>query len=263
VLIALTLVDAALVVKYVSDNRALAEFSRPHLGEARSASDKAKALSTAIRTSLPSNPNPRSFVVPVFRMLRATPRQVIEGGGECGDKSRLLIALLRLEGIESSKVALYDDAGIPRHAVVEVELEDGSRMVVDPLYNLFYPRPEGGYYSIRDMAADKSILWDRIEAMNALGKDGFQPAVKWYRKKQNTFRNPRTINWDKNALSRLAYRALGAVLGDRVNRLKRPYFVERPALTVLYAVLGLQGLVLVAFRKRLRFRSPPAPSTSA
>ena len=77
----------------------------------------------------------RYFLLPIFSFLRPMPRQVMEQGGDCADRSRLVIRMLRLHGIGASKWALYTKEMKSVHAVVELEAEAG-KMVADPLYGL-------------------------------------------------------------------------------------------------------------------------------
>ena len=80
------------------------------------------------------------------------------------DRSRLVIRLLRLHGIEASKWALYTKEMKSVHAVVELEAETG-KMVADPLYGLWFPRPDGGYYDIKELRQSPSILRGRIQTL--------------------------------------------------------------------------------------------------
>ena len=81
-------------------------------------------------------PNNQYFIIPV---LGPTPVQVMERGGYCADKSRLVAALLNRLGIGAGLVMIS-----PRrdcrfiHTVVEARYE-GGRMVVDPTWDVDYP----------------------------------------------------------------------------------------------------------------------------
>ena len=82
----------------------------------------------------------------------------MEQGGDCADRSRLVIRMLRLHGIGASKWALYTKEMKSVHAVVELEAETG-KMVADPDFGLWFPRPAEGIYGIRGAATiTESIL---------------------------------------------------------------------------------------------------------
>ena len=75
--------------------------------------------------------------------------EVLEHGGDCADRSRLLIVLLRHEGIYATKVALHDSQGSPQHAVVSASIEDEDHsMVIDALFGMYFPKPEGGIVTV-------------------------------------------------------------------------------------------------------------------
>ncbi len=97
------------------------------------------------------------------------PRQVMEQGGDCADRSRLVIRMLRLHGIEASKWALYTKEMKSVHAVVELEAETG-KMVADPLYGLWFPRSRRRLLRhSRSYGNHRSIFSDRIQSLVAAG----------------------------------------------------------------------------------------------
>lgn len=191
----------------------------------------------------PDVDNDRYFLLPIFSPLRPTARQVIEDGGDCADRSRLLIALLHLRGIRGSKWALYNARGQSVHAVVEAEVESG-KMVADPLFGLWFPKTQSGFYSIHELKQNPSILPARVAELRA---QGIQPGVdrlQLYPLGEYVYTSARTINWDKNALLRGAYSALHVLLGERAAEIGRPNFVEEPPLMVIYGTVLLQVILL-------------------
>lgn len=237
-LIILSIGALALILQYHNDNASLDTFASKKITNSTLPSETVIALAESIRQEIRTKRNPGYLLAPPLSVLRATPVQVAESGGDCSDKSRLLITMLRLKGIAASKVALYDAQDIPRHAVVEAVIENGNRMAVDPLYGLYFPRAEGGYYAVADIRKDASILTNRLAELVALGKDQKRPPLWKYPLQKYTYQQPRTINWDKSIIMQTAYKILKFVIGERVNHIERPYFVERPVLMLLYAVVG-------------------------
>ncbi|HMD65325.1 MAG TPA: transglutaminase-like domain-containing protein, partial [Stellaceae bacterium] len=93
--------------------------------------------------------NDRYFIVAA---LGPTPIQVMEQGGECGDKSRLVAAMLTSLGIDAGLVMIApcQHCGFI-HTVVEAQYEAG-RMVVDPTWDVDYPTGNGRFLGVRDLA---------------------------------------------------------------------------------------------------------------
>jgi hypothetical protein len=69
----------------------------------------------------------------------------MEQGGECGDKSRLVAAMLNSLGIDAGLVMIapFQHCGFI-HTVVEAQYEAG-RMVVDPTWDVDYPTGDGRF----------------------------------------------------------------------------------------------------------------------
>ncbi len=246
--------NIGLVLKYGQDNRYLVGYSKKFLSADDSASRTTINALDHIRNNLSNDGEPRAFLSPILDLLRPPPREITERGGDCADRSRLLISLLRLHGIRASKVALYDKDQIPRHAVVIVDIENDAQMVVDPFYGLYFPRPGGGgYYSLADLTRDESILRSRIEHLVSLGVDDKIPKysefpyIEKYPYERYTYGQPRSINWDKSSAMRLLYGFLKTFLGEEVDLINRPFFVERPALMLLFGTVGIQLLILVSY----------------
>ena len=227
--------EQAFLTKYVDS---VADPSLPR-------SEQVKRVVISLKND-PDVENNSYFLLPIFRPLRPTARQVIEDGGDCADRSRLLIALLRLRGIHSSKWALYNARGESVHAVVEADVESG-KMVADPLFGLWFPKPQSGFYSIHELKLDPTILPNRVAELRA---QGIQPGVdrlQLYPLSEYVYANARTINWNKNSALRGIYSVLHGVLGERASELGRPGFSEEPPLMVIYVTAALEFAVLLAW----------------
>jgi hypothetical protein len=213
----------------------------------------AKRIVAYLKTR-PAIANPGYAVLPLFRPLRPTARQVAERGGDCADRARLMIRLLALRGIEASKWALYAPDGTPVHAAVEVQTEAGP-MAVDPLYGMWFPEA-GGYHGIRDLRANPEILRARLGELLAQGANPGVARLAHYPADRYVYDDARTINWDKSVLTRVLYRGLRWIGGDRIDDLPRPAISEEPALMiilglgVLEGLAGVGGLAVVLVRRR-------------
>ena len=202
----------------------------------------------------------RYFLLPIFSVLRPMPRQVMEQGGDCADRSRLVIRMLRLHGIEASKWALYTREMKSVHAVVELEAETG-KMVADPLYGLWFPRQDGGYYDIKELRQSPSILQGRVQT---LVREGMRPGsidLKSYPIDEYTYQYAKSINWEKWVGMFVVHESLKLMMGQAIDDLQRPAFVEAPQLMVVIIIGGLQGglvvlcIVLIRIQRRKIFYS--------
>jgi len=182
------------------------------------------------------------FLLPILGFLGSTPRQVAEHGGDCGGRARLLIALLSTRGIHASKWALYDRQMQPRHSVVEVDAEAG-RMVVDPLFGLVFPRTAGGYYGVVDLRNNPGIVPHRIAELIARRERPGTARLDFYPLDSYIYDNARTLNWNKSAVMTVLHRILHSLMGNRVDYIRRPAWVERPALMVSYGAVIPEGLI--------------------
>ena len=141
----------------------------------------------------------------IFPALGPTPVQVLEEGGDCADKSRLVAAMLNELNIEAGLVMI---APCPHcwfiHTVVEARTEHG-RMVVDPVWNVDYPTAEGRFLGVRDLAGT-SLGRQRIAALQqqrgAADKIVFMPAT------EATFDYAVALNWDKHIGTRVVGQTL-------------------------------------------------------
>ncbi len=238
---------------YVDDTRYLNGLFDRIGGSTLSPIDQAKHLVGFLRDK-PIIANDSSFLLPIFKFLRPTARQVAEQGGDCADRSRLLINFLHSRGIKASKWALYSDDLRPQHAVVEFEA-NGEKMVVDPLFGLWFPRPDGGYYGIRELKSDPKILRDRVQSLVSRAERPGAARLDWYPLDRYVYDHARTINWDKSAPMQVLYQVLYRTIGEKVNELQRPEWVEEPALMVIIGLTVLDVGILVAWLLTIRLRT--------
>jgi len=230
---------------YVREQRLLTAYfdrvARPSLPP----SEQVKAVVLSLKDK-PDDGNNSYFLFPFLRFLRPTPGQVIFKGGDCADRSRLVIALLARRGIHASKWALYNARGESVHAVVQADVESG-KMVADPLFGLWFPKRQDGYYAIRDLKEDPAILLNRLAELRA--SNARPGAARWdfYPSAQYVYSDARTINWSKSLILKLSYWLLRRVMGQRADELARPAFVEEPPLIVIYGTAALEFIVLLVW----------------
>jgi hypothetical protein len=167
--------------------------------------------------------------------------QVLEGGGDCADKSRLLWAALRANGIPATMVMLFHpETNAPTHTVVEARIGPNQYMLADPAYNLVFPTPEGTFYDILDLRANPSVLDQRL---NELLADPGGRELRAYRRDICSYSQASSINWNRNTLTRTAHSLFKLLLGQEVYRLPRPVILEEPKLAVASLTFGLAVIV--------------------
>jgi hypothetical protein len=193
--------------------------------------------------------NERYFIVAA---LGPTPIQVMEQGGECGDKSRLVAALLDSLGIDAGLVMIApcQHCGFI-HTVVEARYEAG-RMVVDPTWDVDYPTGDGRFLGVRDLAGTNrgreraaELRLQRLateKIMNMPPDDA-------------TFDYAVAMNWDRNP----ATRTVAAMLrlgGYSPETFFRPKILEDPKLLLIYFLMGIAtACVLGGYLLDLGFRA--------
>ena len=184
----------------------------------------------------------------LHRSLGPTPVQVLAGGGDCADKSRLLSALLARLGIRSTLAMQFPCATCkPSHTIVEARAEFGW-MAVDPSYNLAFPKESGGYYSLRELRGNPTVLPRRLKELAR--RRGPADKINFYDIKGLHYGHVRTVNWQKDWLTNSVAGWLSWFLGDPF-LIRRPQFLEDPKYLILLGALFMAlGLTVVAVGAR-------------
>jgi hypothetical protein len=174
--------------------------------------------------------NSSHFLVPA---LGPTPIQVLERGGDCADKSRLVAAMLNELGIDAGLVMISPCAHCDFiHTVVEARYEGGS-MVVDPTWNIDYPAGGGRYFGVRDLAWTNRGEERVVELQRQRGemdKIGTMPPT------EARFEYAVAMNWDKNVLTHIAAETM-RLLGHRPETMFRPRVLEDPKLALSWFLI--------------------------
>jgi hypothetical protein len=186
----------------------------------------------------------------LFESLGPTPIQVLNQGGDCTDKSILLMSMLESIGIDSTLVMLYDvDGKTPNHTVVEVR--DGQfKAVADPVYDLVFPNPNGGFYNIEDLRKNPALLLNRLD--NLIQLRGTSNKIIFYRRIKESYQFASPINWNKNDLLRLTSNILDDI-GIEARNIRRPHFLDDPKLLISITLffIGLFFIILAfVFKKK-------------
>jgi len=187
---------------------------------------------------------PRNRHYHLWRKLGATPTSVLERGGNCQDKSKLLVVLLRELNIASSLAMLYQCQGCkPWHTVVFAETRDGWT-IADPAFNMTFPDRPGGFHTIEELRAERALLERRLAELRA--ERGPADPINDYKSDVDHHALMTTVNWDKNALTRGAAGLIRAA-GAEPWSTPRPIFLDDPKLFfTLFGFGGALGFSLLA-----------------
>jgi hypothetical protein len=186
----------------------------------------------------------------LFESLGPTPIQVLNQGGDCTDKSILLMAMLESIGIDSTLVMLYaTDGKTPTHTVVEVR--DGQfKAVADPVYDLVFPNPNGGFYGIEDLRKNPALLLNRLD--NLLQIKGASNKIAFYKRVNESYQFASPINWNKNDLLKLTANILRR-LGIEARNIRRPHSLDDPKLfmsAVLFSISLFFVTLTIVFKEK-------------
>jgi hypothetical protein len=254
---------AGIWLSWVNDNAVLRERAVAVTTGLTSDSAKISAINHWVYRNQGFTKNERYFLVPA---LGPTPNQVLESGGDCGDKSRLVSAMLWQLRINSGLAQIFPcrECG-PIHAVVEAEYESG-RMVVDPIWDVDYPTGDGRFLGIQELAGTRS---GREHVADLQWRRGAGDKIQLMPDSEATFDFAVAVNWQKNAFSRAVALGLQSLRYDPAHLL-RPHFLEDPKLALALFLFIVAGILVVisfivcfvfpgaAIRVRLSFpRQPP------
>lgn len=182
----------------------------------------------------------------LFSALGPTPIQVLQKGGDCADKSRLLMALLDAGGVDSTLVMLYDaNNEKPTHTVVEIR-KDSSYAIADPVFDIVFPKPnQEGYYGLKYLRENQSTLPNRLDELVSLR--GSTSKIAYYDRVNETYQFARTINWEKNSLLQTVAKLL-RIQGVNPDYLRRPHFLDDPKwFLALTSFITSLGFLLIAW----------------
>src|SRR5262249_8355455 len=176
--------------------------------------------------------NDQYFIIPTFG---PTPIHVMEQGGDCSDKSRLVMAMLTSIGINAGLVMISPCLNCDFiHTVVEAEYENG-RMVVDPTWDVDYPAGDGRFFGVRDLAGTDRGRERIIELQR---QRPITDTIAGMPQTEATFDYAVAMNWDRDIVTR----SVGAMLkwsGCNVETLFQPRFLEDPKILLVSLLIAM------------------------
>lgn len=251
------ILEVVCLIKWRQDLNAIEQCVNKYVTASELPSETMRQVLHFIRKQVPEGNSTRYFLIPLFRFMRPTALQVIEDGGDCAYRARALIVILSRFDIKATKMALYNSKGDPVHAVVKVDTERGP-YIIDVLFNIIHQWKDGSPIPLDRLQHDK-ILAESVEMNNP--KD-----LKWkYPIREYMYKDVRTINWQKNRVSRAIYRTLESLIGkSHADNIPRTMLAEEPALMVIAVCTIFQFVILLAImylRKTSRKCSIPDERT--
>ena len=212
-------------------------------------SSRIRAVNDWVHHNQGSAKNNRYFIVPAFG---PTSIQVMEQGGDCSDKSRLVAALLNSLGIDAGLVMI---SPCPHcefiHTVVEAEYENG-RMVVDPTWDVDYPTGEGRFLGVRELAGTDR---GRERVIELQRQRPINDTIARMPTNEATFDYAVAMNWDRDIVTRTV-RAILKLSGYSTEAIFRPRILEEPKLLLICLLIGITtACVLAGFLIDLGLRS--------
>lgn len=249
-------------VSWHRDRDRLAAIAQAVAPAGLSAGEKAERLNAWIYANQGFAKNRRYFL---WDALEATPIDVLKHGGDCEDKSKLLVAMLDTVGVEGTMAMQYPCRTCsPVHTVVLADI--GDRLAAyDPVYNISFPDGRGGYLDVRSLRAQPQLMNQRLDELVRLR--GQADKIAHYSRPDHTYAHITTVNWDKNWLTRAVAAGLSA-FGLEPALTTRPFFLDNPkeffAVAGAAMALGFASLLLlVLFVRRLRRPRSAAGAYSA
>jgi hypothetical protein len=236
---------ALLYYAYAKDAHRLKELALQLSAGAPRLDHKVHVLNTWVYRNQGFSKNKNYFLV---ASLGPTPVQVLEEGGDCSDKSRLLAAMLRQLGIKASLAMLYPCPGcVPVHTVVLAETESGT-MVADPVYDLTFPKNTVGFHDVREMTRDPYVLTGRLAVLRA--ERGRGDKIVLYDEATHHYNLITTVNWRKYRWLKAASSGF-RLFGLEPSLVHRPAILEDPKL-LLFVVSSVAAALFAALAAVLR-----------
>jgi hypothetical protein len=226
---------------YMSEQRALRRYMES-VPAVQAGPDERAIVETLTRllSALPAGETTArtGYLNPLYDVLRARPVDVLRHGGFCGNKARLLVALLQLRGIPSRLVYMYNELGRGNPKVRQpyvtafVEVLLGDRWVVaDPLLGVLFSNVDGDPATAAELAATPELIRSQ--------------APPWYDPELFDYRDLRGVRWAKFPGGEAARRILGNLFSEEwVHGLHYPSWVQRPNLLVAIGAAGFATLLL-------------------
>ena len=226
----LAIAVAVLLLHYFRERRLVRRFALGATRGERNPARAALALAAVIHERVPRGRDHPFLGLEVPALLGATPGNVLRRGGCCSGLSRLYVLALRSLGIRAAQVTLYHEAGLARHALVEVLLGT-DRWIVDPTYGFHYVDAAGQPLGLDALRAGAE---PRFRSFTGDEGDGY-PRNNYY---AFDYRRSKTANWTMTLSRRLTYPPLRLLTAGGIDTLRQPGFLEWPQLVLTSGVVA-------------------------
>lgn len=89
---------------------------------------------------------------------------LMTGDGACGSYALVLARLIKELGYEVRMVQMKVNGEFGGHIIVETQIENDNWIVLDPIYDLYFKRPDGKLASFDDVHSDWNFYKQRVPA---------------------------------------------------------------------------------------------------
>lgn len=199
---------------------------------------------------LPDSRRDPVWISGLLESFGASPGAIIDIGGCCSGKSRLLILCLSELGIRSHQVTLYHKDGYAQHCLVEVVLP-GERFILDPTYGIYLGDDASRGLSLIDL--QRGAIPNHIPFTSRPDWGYPDDGDGYY---HFDYAATKTANWTCSATRRIAYALLYRISWGAVDRLMVPAWLEWPQNIGISAIAVLLSIVAMAMLSGWVARSP-------
>lgn len=185
----------------------------------------------------------------LWKRLGPRPSHILEAGGDCADKSRLLAAMLREVDVKATLAMMYPTLdGEPVHTIVFARTSSGL-IASDPVYDVTFSTAENPV-TVPMLVADPSLMLAALRHARSIRPS--DDKIHFYDEATHHFDFVTTINWRKNAILRSVAKCL-ALLGIDSRFVFRPQLLEDPLLFISTASICFAMVAFVAALSLINF----------
>jgi hypothetical protein len=176
------------------------------------------------------------------KYLRSTDLDLLDVSGSCGSASMVLARTLQSMGFPFRIGQMYVNGNFGGHILVEV-WSNGRWMVLDPLFNQHFIKPDGNLASFKDVQNNFAYYSKQILPNTP---------------KQYQYEDVRYTNWEKIPLiSPVAKKLLDLVYGEtRANEICLRKYIIRTNMILYYVFLSLfvacSGILFFLYQNRIK-----------
>jgi hypothetical protein len=226
---------ALLVFDWQRERGVVATLARGIAAEQGSDLEVVLSIAHWINVTLPLREDP-IFLTRVLGPLGGAPSAIIEHGGCCSGRARLLILACGALGHLAAQVTLYDRTGRAKHCLVEVRLREGT-VLVDPTYDLYYRGPSGALIGLDPLRRGTQPVLVALRS----NRPAAYPTDAYY---NFDYLETKTANWTKSRARRVIYRVVHPLTLGRIDTVRLPVLLEYPHILLAAMICPCYALLI-------------------